>query len=49
LNASSHKGLPGSDEAITCPGSYHYLAGAMRYSAQTGVPLLNDLPVLPAA
>jgi hypothetical protein len=42
-----HKGLPGSDEAITYPGTYHYLAGAVRYSAQTGIPLLNDLPGLP--
>jgi hypothetical protein len=42
-----HKGLPGSGRAITYPGSYHYLAGAIRYSAQTGVPLLNDLPGLP--
>ena len=41
------RGLPGSDEAITFPGRYHYLAGAIRYSAQTGVPLLNDLPGLP--
>jgi hypothetical protein len=47
FSTSHHKGLPGSDEAITYPGNYHYLAGAVRYSAQTGVPLLNDLPGLP--
>jgi hypothetical protein len=47
VSTNHHKGLPGSDEAITYPGSYHYLAGAIRYSAQTGVPLLNDLPGLP--
>jgi hypothetical protein len=42
-----HKQMPGSDEAITYPGTYHYLAGAMRYSAQTAIPLLNDIPGLP--
>jgi hypothetical protein len=42
-----HKGIPGSDEEITYPGTYHYLAGAMRHSAQTAVPLLNDTPGLP--
>src|SRR5262249_16108872 len=42
-----HKQMPGTDEAITYPGTYHYLAGAMRYSAQTAVPLLNDTPGLP--
>jgi hypothetical protein len=47
FSTNHHKGLPDSDEAITYPGSYHYLAGAIRYSAQTGVPLLNDLPGLP--
>jgi len=47
FSTNHHRGLPGSDEAITYPGNYHYLAGAIRYSAQTGVPLLNDLPGLP--
>jgi hypothetical protein len=47
FSTNHHKSLPGSDKAITYPGSYHYLAGAIRYSAQTGIPLLNDLPGLP--
>jgi len=47
FSTAHHKGLPGSEETITYPGSYHYLAGAIRYSAQTGVPILNDLPGLP--
>jgi hypothetical protein len=47
FSTNHHKGLPGSRQAITYPGDYHYLAGAIRYSAQTGVPLLNDLPGLP--
>jgi len=47
FSTNYHKGLPGSNEAITYPGNYHYLAGAIRYSAQTGIPLLNDLPGLP--
>jgi hypothetical protein len=46
FSTNHHKGLPGSDEAITYPGDYHYLAGAIRYSAQTKVPLLNDVPGL---
>lgn len=47
FSTNHHKGMPGSDESITYPGSYHYLAGAIRYSAQNRVPLLNDLPGLP--
>jgi hypothetical protein len=47
FSTNHHKGLPGSDVAITYCDSYHYLAGAIRYSAQAGVPLLNDLPGLP--
>jgi hypothetical protein len=39
--------MPGSDEAITYPGEYHYLAGAVVESAKTGIPLLNDLVGLP--
>lgn len=42
-----HKMLPGSKEHITYPGDYHYLAGALLRSAQTNVPLLNDIPGLP--
>ena len=47
FSTNYHRGLPGGDRAITYPGSYHYLAGAIRYSAQTGIPLLSDLPGLP--
>lgn len=47
FSTNYHKGMPDSEEAITYPGTYHYLAGAIRYSAQTRVPLLNDLPGLP--
>ncbi|TWA99691.1 hypothetical protein [Bradyrhizobium stylosanthis] len=42
-----HKGIPGSDEHITYPGTYHYLAGAILESAKTGIPLLNDIPGIP--
>jgi hypothetical protein len=42
-----HKGMPGSDQHITYPGPYHYLAGAVLESATTGIPLLNDLPGVP--
>jgi len=41
------KGLPGGDESIIYPGTYHYLAGAIIHSAKTGIPLLNDIPELP--
>jgi hypothetical protein len=41
------KGLPGSEESIIYPGTYHYLAGAIIHSAKTGIPLLNDIPNLP--
>jgi hypothetical protein len=44
---NNHKAMPGSDEHITYPGPYHYLAGAMHASGQTGIPLLNDTPSLP--
>jgi hypothetical protein len=39
-----HKGIPGSDEHVTWPGDYHYLANAIIESGKTGIPLLNDLP-----
>jgi len=38
------KGIPGSDATIIYPGQYHYLARALMHSAETGVPLLNDVP-----
>lgn len=47
FSTNHHKGMPGSDEHVTYPGSYHYLVGALLESAQTGIPLLNDLPGLP--
>jgi hypothetical protein len=47
FSTNHHKGMPGSDEHITYPGQYHYLASAIRASGQTGIPLLNDSPGLP--
>jgi hypothetical protein len=41
------KGLPGGDETLIYPGDYHYLAGAMIYAGNNGIPLLNDIPGLP--
>lgn len=41
------KAMPGSEEHISYPGEYHYLAGALLHAAATGVPLLNDMPGLP--
>jgi hypothetical protein len=41
-----HKGIPGSDQSIVYPGTFHYLAGALLHSARSGVPLLNDVPGL---
>jgi hypothetical protein len=41
------KAMPGSEEAILYPGHYHYPASAVLHSAQTGIPLLNDIPGLP--
>lgn len=42
-----HKVIPGSDEHVTYPGDYHYLAGAFLESTRTGIPLLCDIPGLP--
>jgi hypothetical protein len=39
------KGLPGGDNVVY-PGVYHYFAEAIHHSAQTGIPLLNDIPGL---
>jgi hypothetical protein len=47
FSTNNHKGLPGGDEHVTYPGTYHYLAGAILESAKLGVPLLNDQPGLP--
>jgi hypothetical protein len=40
------KGLPGGN-SVVYPGVYHYFAEAIHHSAQTGIPLLNDIPGLP--
>jgi len=47
FSTNHHKGMPGSDAHITYPGTYHYLAGSIRESARTGIPLLNDIPGVP--
>jgi hypothetical protein len=47
FSTNNHKGLPGGEEHVTYPGTYHYLAGAILESAKLGVPLLNDQPGLP--
>jgi hypothetical protein len=44
LYTNHHKGIPGSDEHVTWPGDYHYLANSVIESGQTGIPLVNDLP-----
>jgi hypothetical protein len=44
LLTDHHKGIPGSDEHVTWPGDYHYLANSVIESGQTGIPLVNDLP-----
>jgi hypothetical protein len=44
FHSSHHKSIPGSDEHVTWPGDYHYLANAVIESGRIGVPLLNDLP-----
>ena len=36
FSTNHHKGIPGSDEHITYPGQFHYLASAIRASGQTG-------------
>jgi hypothetical protein len=41
------KGMPGSDECIIYPGTYHYLVGSVLESARTGLPLVNDFPGIP--
>jgi hypothetical protein len=40
------KGLGDGAETLIYPGDYHYIAGAIIHSGQTGVPLLNDIPGL---
>ena len=47
FSTNHHKAMPGSDEHITYPGTYHYLAGAIRESGRLGLPLLNDVPNIP--
>lgn len=42
-----HKGLPGCDQYIDYPGSLHYPATAIAYSARNNLPLINDNPSLP--
>jgi hypothetical protein len=46
FDTASYKGIPGSEETVIYPGDFHYLAGAIIHSAQTGVSLLNDVPGL---
>jgi hypothetical protein len=36
FDTNHHKGLPGSDEHVTWPGDYHYLANSVIESANTG-------------
>ncbi|WP_148043059.1 hypothetical protein [Methylocystis hirsuta] len=36
------KGLPGSEEEVIYPGTYHYLGGTIMKSSATGIPLVND-------
>jgi hypothetical protein len=47
LGLGHHKAIPGSDEHVSWPGDYHYLAGSLIESGKTGIPLLNDVPGLP--
>ena len=47
FETNHHKVMPGSEEHVTYPGDYHYLAGSILHSAETGIPLLNDVPGLP--
>jgi len=41
-----YKGIPGSEVSVVYPGAFHYLAGAIIHSKQSGIPLLNDVPGL---
>jgi hypothetical protein len=41
------KALPGSDEFLSYPGGYHYLIHAVHRSAETGFPIVSDVPGLP--
>jgi hypothetical protein len=47
FSTNNHKGLPGGNEHVTYPGTYHYFAGALLESAKLGAPLLNNYPGLP--
>jgi hypothetical protein len=49
FDSSSTKGLPGSDEAVSFRGDFHYQANAINYSAEHKLPLLDDGsgPLLP--
>jgi hypothetical protein len=47
LQSGHHKAIPGSDEHVSWPGDYHYLAGSLIESGKTGIPLLNDVRGLP--
>jgi hypothetical protein len=40
------KGIRGSETAIIYPSQYDYLARALLHSAETGVPLLDDVPAM---
>jgi len=41
------KNIPGGDEFISYPGSYHYFAHAIKKSGETGLLIVSDLPGLP--
>ncbi|MFO0992721.1 MAG: hypothetical protein U1E67_12420 [Hyphomicrobiales bacterium] len=47
FSTNNLKAIPGSDEYVAFPGTYHYLAGAILESSERRVPLLNDEPQLP--
>jgi hypothetical protein len=47
LHSGHHKAIPGSDEQVSWPGTYHYLAGSLIESGKRGIPLLNDVRGLP--
>lgn len=47
LNSWHSKAVPGSDEHMTYPGTFHYPGLALMRAAEMGFPLLNDIEGLP--
>jgi hypothetical protein len=50
LTSACIKALPGGDPAVAqvnFPGAFHYPAGALLFSAEHGIPVINDTPQLP--